>query len=155
MAYWFSLIGGLGIGSILGGLVQQYFSAKQRHREWVKDNKKLEWRELIDELEKAITRMSFHFPAAIVKASEESTDWKSGLGMGSKVIRDRIFIAAVVKERGIVKKWGELVQYVLSVDNPREPTQQGGLPTINGYNLKAIELQDLLIRVSGEDLDID
>jgi hypothetical protein len=54
LADWSSLIGGLGIGSLVGGLAQQYFSAKQRHREWVKDNRKQEWRELIAVLSQSV-----------------------------------------------------------------------------------------------------
>jgi hypothetical protein len=67
----------------------------------------------------------------------------------------RIFIATIITERGIVKKWEELVQYALSLGNPREPRQQSGLPTLNGYNLMVIELRDLLIKVSREDLGIE
>lgn len=33
--------------------------------------------------------------------------------------------------------------------------QQGGLPTLNGYTMKSAELQDLLIKVSREDLGIE
>ena len=47
------------------------------------------------------------------------------------------------------------MEYVLSVGSPRKPRQQGGLPTLNGYKLKVIELQDLLIKVSREDLGIE
>jgi hypothetical protein len=47
------------------------------------------------------------------------------------------------------------VQSALSLGNPREPRQQSGLPTLNGYNLKVIELRDLLIKVSREDLGIE
>jgi hypothetical protein len=42
-----------------------------------------------------------------------------------------------------------------TLGNPKVPRQQSGLPTLDGYNLKGIELQDLLIKVSREDLGIE
>lgn len=153
-----TLIGGLGLGSLLAGLVQQRAAAKTRHKEWVKDNKKLEWRELIDALESAMKRMRLRFPPEYglregPRSAEE--DWPGGMELGIRVVRNRIFIAEVIKRCGIVDKWDELVRYVLSVGSPRDRMQQGGLPTLNGYTMKSAELQDLLIKVSREDLGIE
>ena len=142
------------MGTFVGNLVSFWLTSSLQRKSWLKDNKKLEWRELIDDLEKAMTRMSFVFRPVLREASDDASDWKAGIGIGSKVIRDRIFIAAVIKERGIVGKWEELAQHVGSVGNPREPGQQGGMPTLNSYTAKVIELQYLLVRVSREDLGI-
>jgi hypothetical protein len=152
---WVTIAASFGVGGFVGNLISLWLTSSLQRKNWVKDNKKLEWRELIDELEKAMSGMSYAFPPVFRDASDESTDWKTGMGIGAKVIRDRIFIATVIKERGIIKKWEELVRYVVSVGNPREPKQQGGLPTLNGYNMMVIELQDLRVKISREDLGID
>lgn len=73
-----TLIGGLGLGSLLAGLVQQRAAAKTRHKEWVKDNKKLEWRELIDALESAMKRMRLRFPLSMVCAKAQGQQRKTG-----------------------------------------------------------------------------
>lgn len=152
---WVTIAGSFGAGGFVGNLISFWLTSNLHRKNWIKDNKKLEWRELIDDLEKAMTRMAFAFPPVSRDASDESTDWTAGMGIGVRVMHDRIFIAAVIKERGIFEKWEELARYVLSVRAHREPNQQGGLPTMNGYNLKVIELQNLLIKVSREDLGID
>jgi hypothetical protein len=86
-------------------------------------------------------------------ASDESSDGKTGMGFGVRVISNRIFIAAIIKELGIVKKWEELVEYVLSVGNPREPRQQGRSADVE--RLQPEGVQDMLIKFSREDLGIE
>ena len=153
MADWSSLIGALGIGSLIGGLIQQRFSAKQRHREWVKDNKKAEWRELID---KMITCLSRTQGALSHPASERLTEpfnYTATLAIGNGVLNDRIFIADVLKKSGITSKWRDIIAYVCASDSPRDETQP--LPTENGYRLKANAFQDEIVRVARADLGID
>jgi hypothetical protein len=158
VADWSSLVGGLGIGSLIGGLVQQYFSAKQRHREWVRDSKKAEWRELIDQIDVSLNRMTVAFSKPLLREAKEAAEmtaaYMSAMGIGRKVVRDRIFIADTIRQSDIVKKWEELIQYVCSVDDPPDP-KKTAVPTKSGYDQKAIALQDELIRVSREDLGID
>src|SRR6266478_5686958 len=81
-------------------------------------------------------------------------DWSSligGLGIGSRVMNNRIFIADVLKKSGIAQKWQDMMAYVCSSDSPRDANQQGGLPTLNGYISKVNAFQDELIRVARED----
>jgi hypothetical protein len=77
-------------------------------KNWAKDNKKRECRELIHELKRATTRMPFVFPPVHRLASDESSDRKTGMGFGVRVMSNRIFLIAIIKKRGIVKKWEEL-----------------------------------------------
>ena len=114
MSDWSSLVGGLGIGSLIGGLVQQYFSARQRHREWVRDNKKAEWRELIDQIDVSLNRMTVAFSKPLLREAQEAAEitaaYMSAMGIGTKVMRDRVFVANRMKKSGVIKKWEELVQ---------------------------------------------
>ncbi len=155
MTDWYSLIGGLGIGSAIGSLATQYFAAKARRQEWLKDNKKLEWRQPIDETDRSIDWMRHAFERGVARAaSDPLIDYMAGMAVGTTVVCNRIFIADVLKKSGITAKWWELAGYVSSVDSPRGPEQKGGLPTMNGYNTKANALREELIRVSREDLGI-
>jgi len=155
MSDWSSLIGGLGIGSLIGGLVQQYFSAKQRHREWVKDSKKAEWRELIEEMDTCLSRTQGAFQRPVSERLTEPFNYMATLGIGSKVMNNRIFIADVLKKTGITQKWKGIMAYVCSSDSPRDANQQGGLPTMNGYISLVNDFQSELIRVAREDLNIE
>src|SRR5260370_2567513 len=102
MADWSSLIGALGIGSVIGGLVTQYFSAKQLHREWVKDNKKQEWRELIAALSQSLHRILQHTPdlrldGIVAISGERETQlleaYLEAYLEARSIIQDRLFIS--------------------------------------------------------------
>ena len=152
---WITVAGALGLGALLGSIVTHVLTMRGQHRVWINDNKKAEWRELIDGLNESIERMGYAFEHGVARvASDPLLNWVGALGAGNRVVRGRIFIADVIEKRGIVKAWDELMGYVLSSDNPRTPGQHGGMPTLNGYNIKAIALQDQIIRVSREDLGI-
>lgn len=152
---WITVGGSFGIGSFVGGLITQVLSAKQRHQEWVKDNKKLEWRETIDETDRSINWMRCAFERGVAgAASDPAKDYMAGMGVGSTVVRNRNFIADVLKQSGITAKWWEMAGYMSSVGSPRDPEQQGGMPTMNGYNTMANAFREELIRASGEDLGI-
>ena|SRR5713101_1194834 len=155
MSDWSSLVGGLGIGSLIGGLVQQYFPAKQRHRDWVKDNKKAEWRELMDEMDTCLSRTQGAFQRSVSERLTDPFNYMATLGIGSRVMNNRIFIADVLKKSGITQKWRDIMTYVCSSDSPRDKNQQGGLPTMNGYISMVNAFQEELVRVSREDLCIE
>lgn len=107
---WSSLIGGLGIGS----LIQQFVSAKLRQREWVKDNKKQEWRELITTLSHSVHRVLRHPPDSrldgIVAISGEdekqlAEDFAEADLEARRVIEDRLFISSWVKSENLLERW--------------------------------------------------
>ena|SRR6266849_8305187 len=114
MADWSSLIGGLGIGSLIGGLVQQYFSAKQRHREWVKDNRKQEWRELIAVLSQSVHRIlqnthDLRFDGIVaIDGKQEEQLLEAYLEAdleARRIIEDRLFISSRVQSENVLERW--------------------------------------------------
>lgn len=50
----------------------------------------------------------------------------------------------LLRRRGMARRGGK-----------NQVTALGGMPTLNGYNTKAVALQDEIIRVSREDLGIE
>jgi hypothetical protein len=114
MADWPSLIGGLGVGSLIGGLVQQYFSAKQRHREWVKDNRKQEWRELIAVLSQSVHRILQNTPdlrfdgIVAIDGKQEEQLLEAYLEAdleARRIIEDRLFISSRVQSENVLERW--------------------------------------------------
>src|SRR5260370_29907989 len=114
MADWSSLIGALGIGSVIGGVVTQYFSAKQRHREWVKDNKKQEWRELIAALSQSVHRILQHTPdlrfdgIVAISGEQEKQLLEAFLEAdleARRIIEDRLFISSWLQSENVLERW--------------------------------------------------
>jgi hypothetical protein len=151
---WIVLAGVFGLGTVVGNVVSYFLTSRQQRRVWLQDNKKAEWRELIQSLNDSMERMGYAFEVNVARpATDPLLDWRGAAGAGNRAVRSRIFISDVLERSGIVKEWDSLLTYVWSRDNPRSPRQHGGLPTMNGYNQLAVALQDHIIRVSKEDLE--
>lgn len=121
----------------------------------LKDNKKAEWRDLIDKMDTCLSRTQGAFKHPASERLSDPFNYMATLGIGSGVMNDRIFIADVLKKSGLTQKWRDIMAYVCSSDSPRDQNQQGGLPTLTGYMTKVNAFQDELVRVSREDLGID
>jgi|SRR5580704_9719709 hypothetical protein len=146
--HWITIAGVFGLGAVVGNVVSHFLTSRWQHQVWIKDNKKSEWRELLDAVNKSMEGMQ--------PAFEQRPDLASkSIQIGSNVMMDRIFIAGVLKKSGILDKWWGLVAYVSSVDSPRDPNQQGGLPTKVGYLARSNAFRGEIIRVSRQDLGID
>jgi hypothetical protein len=151
---WGSVINVLGLSSLIAVVLNWWLASRREHRGWVLDNKKLEWRELIDELHSCFGQMVYAFQAVNVIASDGCNDPHAGMQKGRRLIRNRIFIAEALRLHSILQKWEELVAYCNSVGSPREPGQQGG-PTAAAFDRKAAAFEDELLQLAREDLQAD
>jgi hypothetical protein len=130
-------------------------SFSREHHRWILDNKKLEWRELIDEMHACFARMVYGFQNLnVISPTDDGNDPDAGVRRGFRILRNRIFIAPAIAQHRIMEQWEELVAYVNSARQPREPHEHGGLPTFVGFNLRAAAFQDKLMEVVREDLTI-
>lgn len=110
-----------------------------------------EWRELRDELHGAFYQIGYAFSEInVITPGVEDNDPNAGIRRGYNVIRNRILIAAVLKEAQIEQKYTELVQYAHSAWNPREPNQRG-CPTVVGFDAKARALEDEILELARKD----
>ncbi len=95
---------------------------------WINDNKKSEWRELIDQLDKSIAAMRYAFSnSSVIVANDPSHDPGIGIFNGNRAIQDKIFILEALRKNGLIEEWTKLVNYISEIGNPREPSQRGGL----------------------------
>jgi hypothetical protein len=90
------------IGVALGGWITWY----SQHRHWVLDNKKQEYRELIDGL--------FRATEEIVKARPNvSSGWNEGVinaaWSGTRLLQNRIFVARTILGSGVREDWQKIV----------------------------------------------
>jgi hypothetical protein len=104
--FWLTVVGSLGIGAFLGNLIALYFSSIQRRREWLRDSKKQEWRELISALSRSVHYILEYSPDYLRAIGPEQ---QKGLVQANtearSVIEDRIFIAHQMQSGNILERW--------------------------------------------------
>jgi hypothetical protein len=96
-------------GSVAGALLTSLATASRERQRWVLDNKKAEWRELIDRMNYSLTRMERAFTSTF-DPEQTGIEWKprTGIEAGEVVIRNRIFIAETLEKNGVHADWSEL-----------------------------------------------
>jgi hypothetical protein len=111
-----------------------------------------EWRELTHELHEAFAQIGYAFiPLNVVTPGHEENDYGAGIRRGYRVIRNRLFIADILKREKISEKYDELVKYAVSARSPRERNQRGG-PTMNGFDMKTGVFEDELMEIARKDI---
>ncbi len=58
---WRSVLDIIGFSSLIGAALGHWLGSRRERLKWVNDNKKAEWRELIDELDKSFSQMIYAF----------------------------------------------------------------------------------------------
>jgi hypothetical protein len=151
---WQTIVALLGLGSWGATWLAYWLNSRLERTKWTKDNKKLEWRELIDELDGSLEQMSYVFyPVNVISADDDRNNPMAGVIRGNRAINGKIFIADALKEHGLLDRWRELTQYAnLATDSPSERSTKQ--PTLFGFNAKAVDFRDELLRIAQEDLGI-
>lgn len=112
-----------------------------------------EWRELTNEIHASIEQMWWAFVDAVAyKAGDERCDYQAGIRRGNRVLGNRILISDAVQKAALRKDWDELVQYTHSGRGPRDRWQHGS-PTMGGFEEKAREFQEKLMRIACQDVN--
>jgi len=151
---WFFSI--LGPSTFIGAILFFFLSAWRDHWRWAADNKKSEWRQLIDCLRDGISGMALGFESVVrpIDEHEPMNNPETAYGEGIHLLRDRIFIAGAIRKYKIESKWTELAQYIEMAHAPRDPHQRGAL-TRTGYFIKANAFQEELVNIARRDLGLD
>jgi hypothetical protein len=106
-----------GFFTLAGVWIASRLTSSREHRRWVADNKKLEWRELIDQMHESFNRMQYAYisPPGVYAASDDSFDPGVGIEAGERIVRNRIFIADILVRDGIVEHWEQLRKHTQKV----------------------------------------
>ena len=140
------------VASLVTAFLTWWLTSLREHRRWVLDNKKLEWRELIDKLHACMCNMVYAFhqeTRTFERGGEGDVDF--AIQSGFRVIHDRIFIADAIQQHLVLIQWKELAAYVTTAGCPREPEQHGA-PTTTGFETLGSAFENKLLATAREDL---
>jgi hypothetical protein len=151
---WVTIGGSFGVGTFVGNLVSFWLASRSQRRNWEKDNKKQEWRELIDALREALrVMMEYHYAnyGDNITPTEDEHYREEAIRKGYVAIGDRIFIVKKVRDNGLFDQWRAL-------NNEYEKVGVGfpeGLNRFNSFVKHSQKFQDDLVQFSREDLRLD
>jgi hypothetical protein len=112
----------------------------------------VEWKKLEEVLRSCTRAMGYAFlPLNAFRPGDERNDPRAAVQQGFDALNGSILLADTLMRSGLRDKWKELVFYVHSRYEPREPKQRGG-PTEIGFDIRASEFLNELIRFAREDL---
>jgi hypothetical protein len=96
--------------ALLGVLFGGWITWRYQHKQWVLDNKKQEYRDLIDGLFQASEEIVKARPNISAVVGEELLNavWK-----GQRVVRNRIFVARQIREERIEEDWDTIRRLAL------------------------------------------
>src|SRR6267378_6762857 len=110
--WWVTAAGSFGIGGLVGNLISSWLASRSQKRNWEKDNKKQEWRELIDVLREAFRVMMAHryksYVDGMITTAEDVHYREEAIRKGYVAIGDRIFIVKKVRDSRISDQWDAL-----------------------------------------------
>jgi hypothetical protein len=95
------------IGPLIGVFVGAYLSGRRQKRDWLADNKKAEYRELLSAMTKALSTHIFlgSFTGGQSGGQNEKVRLAAATSELMEVTRSRLFIAKQIKRIDIVQRW--------------------------------------------------
>jgi len=84
------------VSAFIGGLINQKMSRNTQHEQWLLDQRKEEWRELLSTLTRSYT-LHLHGRRTAETDAEALT-----------VIRDRLYIAVEVQDLRVLERWSRI-----------------------------------------------
>jgi len=153
---WVTIAGSFGVGTFVGNLISFWLTSKLQRNNWVKDNKKKEWRVLLYVLREALRVMMAHHyenyaDVDDMKPAEDVHYREEAIRKGYVTLGDRIFIVKKVRDNGLSDQWDALSNEYEKVD----ASKPDGLNRYNSFVKQAHKFQDDLIQFSREDLGLD
>jgi hypothetical protein len=105
------------LGPLVGVLVGAYLTGRRQRRDWLADNKKEEYRELVSGLTKGLSTYLQLYVAQTIRTGEDQKRLQESLASIMEITRSRLFIAKEVKRLDVVKRWHDLTG---SFENDRD-----------------------------------
>jgi hypothetical protein len=141
------------LGVVIGALLTPWIAWRWQHRQWALDNKKQEYRDLLDGLFQASEEIIAARPnvSAGVNPQLLSAVWK-----GNRLVRGLIFVAQPIREAGIEEDWKTITRLALWEPPEDRPHIKGKewAYTINAVVMLRNELDEKLQAIIRRDLQL-
>jgi hypothetical protein len=98
------------VGPLAGVALGHFLTRSWQHKQWLLDQRKEEWRELLTALAESLRASLKIYPARSLSGDEER-EIVNAQADSFRVIRDRIYIAIDVKELDLENRWSAAVQH--------------------------------------------
>ena len=138
------------IVGLVGVLLGQMLSRANEHYRWRLDQKKAEYRELVDLLYDAITVVERQRPGLELPKDTQLLD--NTIQRLARAFADRIFIAKRLRESGVNEQWLELKKMIYYDPESYDETLQNLHYSKTGLWLKETELRAKLIALANKDI---
>jgi len=141
------------VGVVIGALLTPWISWRWQHRQWAVDNKKQEYRDLLDVLFQASEEIIEARPTA---AAGVNPKLLNAVWRGRRVLSDRIFVARTIRKHGIPDDWDGIGRLAVW-DTPEEKVRIGDRQwqyTPNAIVVLRNELDEKLRAVIQQDLEL-
>lgn len=113
------------LGTLVAGLAGYLVGALSRHTEWVNDQKRIEYRQLLDQLYETITVVSENRPglAVVVPGTPAGDLIKEAVWKLARIFEDRLFIADQLEASGAKKDWYQLKGVIYHEPDAEKPIE--------------------------------
>jgi len=145
------------IGPLLAGVVSLFVAWKlfrwqgeKEHNSWVREQKKAEYRELVDLLYDAITVVVRERPCLAPPKDPQLLN--NAVQKLARVFEDRFFIAKRLRESGAYEQWLEMKQMIYYDPDLYAETPQNLRYSKEGFGLKETALRAKLIELANTDI---
>jgi hypothetical protein len=139
--------------ALLGVLFGAWVTWRYQHKQWVLENKKQEYRDLIDVL--------FQASEEIIRARPNigaglNQDLLNAIWKGMRIVRNRIFVAREIREGEVEEDWDKIRRLALWEPSEERVAVKGAkwAYTTNGVVILRNELDEKLLAIARRDLGL-
>jgi hypothetical protein len=93
------------IGPLVGVLVGAYLAGRRQKQEWLADNKKEEYRELVASITKCLTAYVQIYAVQTVRSGDDERTIMAGDANFAEVVRSRLFIGESVRRLDVSRRF--------------------------------------------------
>jgi uncharacterized membrane-anchored protein YjiN (DUF445 family) len=105
MSVWLSIWAA--VGPLIGVMLGSYLTVRGQRRQWIADNKKQEYSELLTTLSRTVGEVITYHTPPVAHPPHDQLVYDESIKKAATVIIDRIFIAREVQRMELVKRWRE------------------------------------------------
>jgi hypothetical protein len=98
------------VGPLVGIIIGHRITKAWQREQWIVENKKQEYRELLSTLSKSFSVYARYYTGGAAHGPEAQERLERAEAEVLETINDRIFIAAEIREHDILKRWVAAVQ---------------------------------------------